>query len=93
MTASPYDIVAYRPAASSELRATTTSFCIDEALAGQAAENGIDRPFGDDQIGERFEVLDDREAVEWAGRDGQQNREVEAASPELFLPGFDRHTL
>src|SRR5690348_6558622 len=27
MTASPYDIVAYRPAVSSEFRATTTNFC------------------------------------------------------------------
>src|SRR5262245_39737571 len=27
MTASPYDIVAYRPAARSEFRATTTNFC------------------------------------------------------------------
>src|SRR5262249_23759762 len=27
MTANPYDIVAYRPAARSEFRATTTNFC------------------------------------------------------------------
>ena len=66
---------------------------IEQAVAGQPREDRIDRPFGDDQIGERFEMLDDREAVVRAGRDGEQNREIEAAAPELLLPGVGGHTL
>jgi len=58
---------------------------IEQTLAGQAAENGIDRPFVDDQIGERFEMLDDREAVLRTRRDREQDGEVEAASPGSAL--------
>jgi hypothetical protein len=53
----------------------------DRLYRGDHDEAGADR------------VLDDREAVTRARCYRQQNREVEAASPESFLPGFDRHTL
>src|SRR5215831_14240887 len=44
MTASPYDIVAYRPAASSEFSATTTSFCTGTpAPEASAARDGRHR--------------------------------------------------
>src|SRR5215831_1018652 len=47
MTASPYDIVAYRPAVSSEFSATTTSFCTGTpAPEASAAGDGRHRRSG-----------------------------------------------
>src|SRR5438067_586538 len=66
---------------------------LEDALARQPAEDRIDRPFGDDQIGEGFEVLNDVEAVPRSLGNGQENREIETAAAELFEPGFARHTL
>src|SRR4029079_3534194 len=65
----------------------------EQTVARQPGENRIERSLGDDAIGERVEVLDDREAVAWPGRDRQEDCEVEAAAPELFLPGLVRHAL
>src|SRR5450759_5034560 len=66
---------------------------LEQPLARQPAEDRVDRAFGDDEIGEVFEMLDEREAVARAGGDGQEDREVEPAAPKLFLPGVERHTL
>src|SRR3569832_2045248 len=52
--------------------------CVEHTFARQPGENRINRPLGDDEVGERVEVLDDREAVAWAGRDGREKREGEA---------------
>src|SRR4029450_629128 len=49
--------------------------------------------FGDDQIGERLEVPDDREAVLRAGRHREEDRDVKPAAPKLLLPGVERHIL
>src|SRR6478672_1383080 len=61
---------------------------VEKTFAGQPGENRIDGSLGDDEVGECVEVLDDREAVARARRDRQEDREVEAAAPELFLPGL-----
>src|SRR5690349_9223432 len=66
---------------------------VEQPLAREAPENRIDGAFGDDEIGERFEVLDDGEPVAGAGGNRQQDREVEAAASKLLLPGLVRHTL
>ena len=41
----------------------STHSAVEQAFAREAAEDRIDRPFGDDEVGEGFEVLDDGEAV------------------------------
>ena len=68
-------------------------FGFEQAFAREPAEDRIDRALGDDEVGEVFEVLDDGETVARAGRDREQDREIEPAAPKLFLPGLVRHTL
>src|SRR4029453_9049177 len=68
-------------------------FRVEQAFAGEPAENRIDRAFADDKIGEGFKVLNDGETVARSGRDRQQDGQVETAAPKLLLPGVERHTL
>src|SRR5262245_28538737 len=64
-----------------------------KSLARQAAEDRVDRSFGDHEIGKGFEMLDDGQTVPRPRSDRQQDGEVETAAPKLFLPGVERHTL
>jgi hypothetical protein len=63
-------------------------FRFEQPFAREPAEDRIDRALGDDEIGERFEVLDDGEAVARAGGDAEEDREVQTAAAKLFLPGL-----
>ena len=66
---------------------------LEQSFLRQPSEDRIDRSFADDEVGERLEMLNDGEAVARPVDDRQQNREVKTAAPELFEPGFARHTL
>ena len=65
----------------------------EEPFARQAPEDRIDRSFGDDEIREGLEMLNDGQPIARARGDRQQDGEVETAAAKLFLPGVERHTL
>ena len=55
-------------------------FRFEQTLTRQPAENRIDRAFRDDEVGEGFEMLDDREPIARARGDREEDGQVERAA-------------
>ena len=63
---------------------------VNEAEGLEAAEQGIDGPLRDDQVGVAFEAAEDFQAVSFATPQGRENGELKTAFAKLDFPFIGR---